>query len=608
MRNPTIHCVVLISLLYNGNPSFGDEESIGSDGINSAGLKLPDDEDLTGAGIGIGQVEGFRPGRPTANGGPDNTSNSAVETVPEQVYKGSAISSSNGDFVQGHAQSVAGIMISSDSRAPGVAPGALLHSGASGASGQRDYARTANLIATRTTSLGGEIHAINMSFGLALDGGETLAEGDAHLTSFVDWSAATHDVLYVVGGRESPGGDGPVPNDNYNGITVAGSSDVLGRYGPIASYNLYTDDAGGGLDDRVSVDLLAPGVNIGVVTLGNNLSDPEFGGTSAAAPHVTGAVALLQEYAKFQRNVPAPNWGDNSQRHEVMKALLLNSADKLVGVHNSFRTIFNLNSQSWKDTPAYTNPNMPLDLNFGAGHVNVESALINFSPGEHAPGTVPLVGWDYEFIGGQGSHLDYTLSSTIEGLSTVAVTLAWDRIVQLTDPDGTYDADDTFFNNTIESELTNLDVYLMPASSNDINTAIAKSTAPADSVEHIFFELEENQGGSYKIRVVNNGGGSGEGQDFAISWWADEGGEPISGDFNKDGMVDGTDLAQWQGDFGVNDDSDDNGDGVTDGADFLAWQRNFGFGVPVMPASATVPEPAACLLLMLGLPMLRRRR
>ena len=47
------------------------------------------------------------------------------------------------------------------------------------------------------------------------------------------------------------------------------------------------------------------------------------------------------------------------------------------------------------------------------------------------------------------------------------------------------------------------------------------------------------------------------------------------GDFNSDGYVDNTDLAQWEGDFGINGGSDADGDGLTTGFDFLAWQRNF---------------------------------
>ena len=79
------------------------------------------------------------------------------------------------------------------------------------------------------------------------------------------------------------------------------------------------------------------------------------------------------------------------------------------------------------------------------------------------------------------------------------------------------------------------------------------------------------------------------------------------GDFNGDGTVDGADLAQWKGDFGINDDSDANGDGVTDGNDFLVWQRNFGMSTSTA-ASVAVPEPTAWTLAVLGLPLFFRRR
>ncbi|MEM8945354.1 MAG: hypothetical protein AAGD11_09235 [Planctomycetota bacterium] len=50
----------------------------------------------------------------------------------------------------------------------------------------------------------------------------------------------------------------------------------------------------------------------------------------------------------------------------------------------------------------------------------------------------------------------------------------------------------------------------------------------------------------------------------------------IAGDFNGDLTVDGADLVQWQGDYGLNGDSDANGDGDSNGIDFLIWQRTLG--------------------------------
>lgn len=72
----------------------------------------------------------------------------------------------------------------------------------------------------------------------------------------------------------------------------------------------------------------------------------------------------------------------------------------------------------------------------------------------------------------------------------------------------------------------------------------------------------------------------------------------FAADFNDDGRVDGLDLAEWKGDFGVNAFSDANNDGKTDGADFLVWQRQYGSGVS---PTAAVPEPATFALVATAL-------
>ena len=60
------------------------------------------------------------------------------------------------------------------------------------------------------------------------------------------------------------------------------------------------------------------------------------------------------------------------------------------------------------------------------------------------------------------------------------------------------------------------------------------------------------------------------------------------GDFNNDNYVDNDDLAQWQGDYGLNGDSDADQDGDSDGADFLAWQQNYNPEPPPMDVLVTV--------------------
>lgn len=70
------------------------------------------------------------------------------------------------------------------------------------------------------------------------------------------------------------------------------------------------------------------------------------------------------------------------------------------------------------------------------------------------------------------------------------------------------------------------------------------------------------------------------------------------GDFDNDGDVDSSDLAQWEADYGQNGDSDADGDGDSDGADFLAWQRQVGHGITLLAASQAVPEPSSIVLLI----------
>jgi hypothetical protein len=77
--------------------------------------------------------------------------------------------------------------------------------------------------------------------------------------------------------------------------------------------------------------------------------------------------------------------------------------------------------------------------------------------------------------------------------------------------------------------------------------------------------------------------------------------ERSSNEANGNGFVNGADLAQWRGDFGIDAGSNADADGDSDGNDFLIWQRNLGVGTPPSAAAASaVPEPAACLMVLMA--------
>ncbi len=93
----------------------------------------------------------------------------------------------------------------------------------------------------------------------------------------------------------------------------------------------------------------------------------------------------------------------------------------------------------------------------------------------------------------------------------------------------------------------------------------------------------------------------------------------LPGDFNNDGIVDAADYTVWRDNLGAADESALNGNGNgsngVDEADYALWKSNFGMtlggGSGSLAANGQVPEPASCvvaLLGLLGLGVLRKRR
>ncbi len=583
-------------LLGMSSPLLGDLTTRGFLGINSAATGLD------GTGVVIGMVEQGRPGDPDK----DLPANYHSQVNPAEVYNDTSIDGANSQFTQGligdHALEVAGVMIAKllpDPSIVGISPEAQLHAGTY--TSQDDVARA---VASDRIARVPNIRVINVSVGRTPEGLDA-PDATSIWSRFIDWSTEAQNVLYVVAGGE--GLNAGIPEDNFNGISVGGSQrfnqGATGSFRQTWTGNESAFDPAGA---RVAIDILAPALNS---TLANRGEFPDFqdtttieSGTSYAAPHVTGTVALLQQFAETQADPPISNPGFISRNHrepEVMKAVILNSADKLQGVHGSRREVVRDDGTNWTTTAAHNSPFVPLSEELGAGHLNSNRALINLRPGEQNPGMVPRIGWDFENIGG-GSFLDYTFDRQISGY--VAVTLAWNRIVDKTGSATRYNTGDQFVNQSIDMELNNLNLYLMAANENNINNAIALSTATEDSVEHIFADVPN---GNYKIRV-QHADFLGDGQDFGLAWWA---GEITAGDFDDDGDVDGGDLGLWQNNYGVDAGSlaDADYDGDSDGADFLAWQRNF-TGPGTLASATAVPESGSLLLLSLGLRLFIIRR
>jgi subtilisin family serine protease len=136
-------------------------------------------------------------------------------------------------------------------------------------------------------------------------------------------------------------------------------------------------------DQRAKPDIVAPGNCLAPLSDGQYEYDITGDFTSFAAPIVSGTTALLIQKAKEEPGLQAAL--SNNNANCVIKAILLSSADKLVGWHKGLAT-------EGDDHSAV------LDQKQGAGAINAALALELLTAGQNKTGIVKTNGWDNDTI------------------------------------------------------------------------------------------------------------------------------------------------------------------------------------------------------------------
>jgi hypothetical protein len=304
---------------------------------------------------------------------------------------------------------------------------------------------------------------VNQSFIFTESNGSPLTVADQQDTDLLydDYVAAFQTIIVSAVGN---GGQVNAPATCYNGIGV-------GAYGGSSSKGPTVDNG------RSKPDIVAPA-----------------SATSYSTPLVSGSAALLlQAGAAISADATDPR---------TIKALLLNGAVKPSG---------------WTHTHT-----APLDVNYGAGVLNVYNSYLQLEAGEQSASATsyealggnhsalsggyadPLVGWDFTTFSSsstQDVYNHYLVPTSSRASSyTLTATLVWER---------------PFEDSITSNPINNLDLFLYDATRNT-TTPLDYSDSTVDNVQELY-DVGLTPGDTYDLEVFKAGGAIGSQGDITNS-------------------------------------------------------------------------------------------
>jgi hypothetical protein len=340
-------------------------------------------------------------------------------------------------------------------------------------------------------------------------------------------TGAYRDVLMVIAAGNSGALLG-TPADAYNGLTVGAldNGNHTSTYlddptrAPIpvvADYSSKWPLANG----RCGVDVVAPGTWMAIVenfTVGTdngslvlkNLTGVLGSGTSFATPLITGLAGILYgapdhplDNTENLISVSTATLKGTpfSTDHKLIKALIINSADKIAGCDSN-----GVAQATWQPgeisvgLDGVTNSIHPLNYAVGSGQANANEAYFSYYE-------VSNRFWDVNMLNANGQTNFYTYGQdkfVNADLSSPALrltaTLVWDRHVDYTVNIDTNDLNNlgTLLDTNL---LSNLDLVLQEESAPGVWADLYRSISTVDNVEQIYMD-ELSATNSYRLDVI----------------------------------------------------------------------------------------------------------